>query len=431
LVIKMIDYNTKEYKRSRAAYMTECAIEYFISLLVTDAFLAKLLKNIGISDSLIGIISSFISMAFVIQLMSIFLIKVKLSTKKLVMIFDTISIVFFMLLYLVPFIPVNKEQKTVLVVVSVIVAYAGKYLVSSIYFKWANSYVDPQKRASYSATKEMVSLLSGMVFTTVIGYIIDRYEGLGNQEGGFLFIAAAILILNICNFITYAMIKKEDDSVQEEYSLPFSEVLKNTLGNKNFRSVIVLTILWNMAMYFTMGFMGIFKTSDLLLSVFAVQVINMVGSFARMIVSKPFGKYSDKYSYAKGFKLGLYLAAGSFLANMFTTRSTWFLTIASAILYSCCMAGTNQNSFNITYSYIDSKYITQAMAIKNCIGGVCGFGASLIAGRVLSYIQEKGNSLLGVPIYGQQVLSAVSLILVVAAIIFLSKVIEKQKVTIQ
>ena len=76
--------------------MAQCAFEYFISLLVTDAFLAKLLAYIGISDSLIGIISSFISMAFVIQLMSIFLMRLKVSTKKLVMIFDTLSIFFFM-----------------------------------------------------------------------------------------------------------------------------------------------------------------------------------------------------------------------------------------------------------------------------------------------------------------------------------------------
>ena len=57
-------YNTKEYKRSRKAYIIQCTSEYSITLLVADAFLANLLSNMGISDVLTGIISSFISFAF-------------------------------------------------------------------------------------------------------------------------------------------------------------------------------------------------------------------------------------------------------------------------------------------------------------------------------------------------------------------------------
>ena len=85
------NYNSMEYKRSRAAYMAQCTFEYFISLLVADAFLAKLLTSLGISDSMVGIISSFISIAFIIQLMSIFLVRTKISSKKLVIFFDTLS----------------------------------------------------------------------------------------------------------------------------------------------------------------------------------------------------------------------------------------------------------------------------------------------------------------------------------------------------
>jgi len=173
----MNDFNSKEYKRSRAAYKAQCTIYYFVTLLAADAFLAKLLSAIGIKDSLIGIISSFISVAFVIQLLSIFLVKLKVSTKKMVIVFDTVGIFFFAFLYVIPFLPISLEIKTALVIVSVIAAHAGNYLISSILFKWANSFVEPTKRGSYSATKEIISLLSGMVFTSIIGYIIDRFEG--------------------------------------------------------------------------------------------------------------------------------------------------------------------------------------------------------------------------------------------------------------
>jgi hypothetical protein len=61
-------FNTTQYKRSRGAYMAQCTFEYFVALVVSDAFLATLLSYMGFSDSVIGIISSLISVAFLFQL---------------------------------------------------------------------------------------------------------------------------------------------------------------------------------------------------------------------------------------------------------------------------------------------------------------------------------------------------------------------------
>ena len=71
----------------------------------------------------------------------------------------------------------------------------------------------------------------------------------------------------------------------------------------------------------------------------------------------------------------------------------------------------------MVYSYVDSEYFVQASAIKNSLGGIVGFLSSLVAGKLLSVIQNNGNSLFGLPVYGQQVLSAISFILIVVAII--------------
>lgn len=426
----MINYNSAEYRRSRAAYIIQCTVEYFISILAADAFLAKLLSSMGISDSLIGILSSFISLAFIFQLISIAVMTRKVNIKKFVITCDTLSIFFFTSLYLIPFIPVGTAIKTIIASFGILAAYFMKYLIYSICFKWANSYVEPKRRARYSATKEIISLLSGIFFTAAAGYVIDKYESLGNLNGGFLFIAAAILILNICNFISLMMIGGKSDEISEP-PVSAAAVIENTLKNKNFRNVIIMTVLWDTARYFTIGFLGIFKTKDLLISVFAVQLINMIANFARMAISRPFGKYSDKRSYAAGFELAMIMASAAFFVNMFTTNATWYLTIIYTVLFNCSLAGSNQNAFNITYSYVKSEYITQAMAIKNSIGGICGFAASILGGKILAAVQANGNMIFGIHIYGQQLLSAISCVLTLSVVIFIHKVIKKQKVTIQ
>ncbi|MBQ2891199.1 MAG: MFS transporter [Clostridia bacterium] len=417
-------------KRSRTAYAAQCTFEYLIGLLITDAFLAKLLTNIGISDSVIGIISSFISFSFLFQLMSIGMVSRMKNVKGTVIFFDCFSQLLYICLYCVPFMNASLEVKTGLAIIFILLAYASKYLVAAILFKWANSYVEPDKRGSFSAVKEMVSLFCGMGFSLVVGFIVDKYEAAGNIKYGFMFLIILLAVLNVFNFISLMGIKNgkiTDDSNK----VSTKETIKNTLGNKNFRHVIVLLSIYAIATHLTSAFMGTFKTKDLMLSVGLVQLINAVANGCRMLFSVPLGKYSDKKSYARGFELALFIAAAGYLANVFTTNATWWLVIVFTVLYSVSVGGTNANKFNITYSYVKSDYIAQAMAIQNSISGVLGFLASLVGSIILSKIQENGNMFLGIPVYAQQVLSAISLILIIMAIIYDKIVVEKQKAMIQ
>lgn len=429
--VKEINYNSPQYKRSRTAYMAQCTFEYFVSLLVADAFLAKVLTEIGMSDFLVGIISSFISLSFVFQLLSIFVVRAKISTKKLVIIADTVSQFFFMLIYIIPFLPAAANAKKVFVMLAILIAYACKYLILSLCFKWANSYVAPNHRAVYSANKEILSLVTGIIFTSVMGAVIDKFEGIGNLRGGFLFIAVSMLILNICNFISLMMIKKEDKREHSADSVPLRVVMKHTLYNKDFRNVIIMTCMWEFAKYFSIGFMGVYKTKDLMMSVFVVQIINMIANGCRVLVSRGFGRFSDKYSYAKGMELALCIAALGFFFNMFAAPLHWYFIVIYTVLYNCATAGLNQNSFNIAYSYVPLEYVPQAMAFKNSIGGICGFGAALLAGKLLDFIQTSGNTFLGINLYGQQLLSGVSFLLTAVTILFIHFVIAKQKVKVQ
>ena len=228
----MENFNSSEYKRSRTAYVIQCTTEYFISILVADVYLARLLSSIGLSDSLVGIISSFVTLSFVIQILSLFLFRGNISAKKLALILDTTSIFLFAFMYAVPFLPLDKTAKTILFMASILLAYVCKYLILNIFYKWGNSYVEPTKRARFSANKEMLSLLFGMVFTAVIGYVVDGFDNTGNSDGSFLFIAAAILILNVCNFVSIMFIKKDSDADKTNTKVPLSEIFKQTLYNK-------------------------------------------------------------------------------------------------------------------------------------------------------------------------------------------------------
>ena len=57
------------------------------------------------------------------------------------------------------------------------------------------SLVDDDKRGSYTASKEMVSLIGGMLFTFLMGAVIDRYEEMENLRGALIVCGVSIFVL--------------------------------------------------------------------------------------------------------------------------------------------------------------------------------------------------------------------------------------------
>ena len=408
-------FQSQQYKRYRSAYITQCTIEHLLGLLVLDAFFAKLLSYIGLSDSMVGIISSFASLAFLFQLLSIRLVQTKLSTKKIVIVADVGSQAFFMLLYFIPFIPLPDSLKKGLVMAAVMIAQAAKACISSLYFKWANTYVAPDKRATFSAGKECISLLVGIVFSAGAGLIIDKYESIGNIKGGFLFIGLTMLVLNLANFISFVLIKDESADARNSMRIPTKEVLGHIRSNKIFARFIFTGFLFSFASGLSAGFIGIYKTKDLAFSVFTIQVINIAADFLRMGLSIPIANYSKKFGFIKGIQLSHLMNAAGYLLICFTSPTTRWLIIPYTLLAHVSQAASYQNSFNVYYTLLPTQYMTQAMAIRQTITGLTTFFASILGGYILEQIQAAQNTLWGISLYGQQFLCLLSLLLFIPA----------------
>ena len=434
-------FDSKAYRRSRAAYLLECAFEYFVALLVTDAFLVKVLKDLGMSDANVGIISTLIVLAFLFQLLSIAVVQHVSNTKVFATTVHLIGQLLFMGIYLIPFLPPisGSEYRQVLVVVCLLLAYLGNYLVQPMIYKWGNSFVEPRKRGTYSATKEMVSLLSGIVMTLISGYAIDFFEAKGNLHGGFIFAACGICIFSLCDLICLLLMNGEEKDSAEVHveKVPMREVMRGTLGNKSFLFVVLLACLWNGAIYSTVGFLGTYRLNphELALTVGGVQLVNNAGCLFRFALSRPFGRYADKHSFASAIELAMLMGVIAFAVVTFTTPGNpvkvWILVILFSLLYHGCNAGASANMINIIYNFVDDRFFVQAVAIKNSIAGLFGFLISLLAGRLLSYVQANGNRFLGLSVYGQQVLSVVSILFALSAIALVHFVISKRQRTIQ
>ncbi len=423
-------FNSKDYKISRNAYNVQCLFEYFIALMMADAFLAKILTDVGMTQAQTGVISSFISFAFLFQLVSItFVDKIK-SVKKTSIIIDTLSQLLFLSLYIIPFFGISQKAKATIIPIVLLCAYFCLYIINNVCYKWGNSFVEPHKRATFTAGKEMLSLLGGVVFTLVMGRIVDKFEANGNLHGAFLFIAGCMLVVSVCNFICL-LTMKDIKAPERADKKSFKDICVNTVGNKRFRSFIILAAFDGISTYMILGFMGVFKTETLGLSMQVVQVINTVACLARFAVSRPIGIYSDKKSFAYGHALGLIIYAVALVFNIFAAPGAVWCVVVYTVLFNISLAGTNANLLNMTYSYVEEGYFVHGMAICNAVRGVLGFVTSLVGGAVVRFVEGNGNMFMGFKMYGQQVLSVFALIITVGAILFNMLVVSKQKVDVK
>lgn len=165
------------YKKSRVLYVLECAFEYFVNTLVTGAYLAKITKELGISDGLTGILTSFVSLGYVFQLFAIFLAN-KRPVKRWVITLHTCYQALFLFMYLLPLFDMSAGMRTVLFSVLLLSGHAINNLVNSSKLNWFMSLVDSDKRGRYTSTVEIVSLIGGMLFSFVLSAGFDYFDGI-------------------------------------------------------------------------------------------------------------------------------------------------------------------------------------------------------------------------------------------------------------
>ena len=91
------------FRISKLMYIIEALLEYYISILVTGTYLAKLTTTIGISDSTTALLSSIATFSGMFQLVSIYLAQ-RTPLKRWLIPMSVLTQLLFASVYLIPLI---------------------------------------------------------------------------------------------------------------------------------------------------------------------------------------------------------------------------------------------------------------------------------------------------------------------------------------
>lgn len=410
-----------EYRRSRIYYILAAAVEYFISILVGSTYLAKLAGSIGIDDGTIGVITSFVSLGCGFQIFALF-IRSDRPVKRLVTIANLANQLCFSFLYTIPLFNISSDVKTVAFILLLLSGHILMNIVSSPKVVWSRSLIDDSKRGSFCASCEIVSLVSGVIFTLIMGRVIDHFEAAGDLKSAFIICGITLFALTASNAALLLLMKEKKKEQKPNPPKTLSR-LKDSLCDRATITLIPVFVLWNIALYITTPFFGTYQLNELGFSMTVISVLTMVYSLIRSLVSHPLGALGDKRSFVDMITVAHTAMLIGLVINSFGGVPCYIIYY---ILYAITFAGVNSGQMNLIFDYVAPEKRMGAVAILYTMGGFVGFLATLAAKPLVDHIQSSGNTFLFFDrIYAQQIMSMIGAAVLVLCILYTNTAVRR------
>lgn len=401
---------TDSYRTSRVMYIIEAMFENFIAMLSAGAYLAKLTTTIGISDSVTAILSAITSLSSVFQIVSIYLSH-RRPVRPIVVTMQIISQLMFAGLYAIPLIGFGSWTVPIFCTV-IVLANALKCIMLPLKTNWFMSLVDAKKRGSYTAILQIVSIVGAILFSLGASRVIDYFDAKNDMNGAFTTLSITILVLIVLCNVPY-IFAKEKDAIGERRPSPFNS-LKDLLGNKAFVRAVAIFALYSIAGGVTTSFLGTYQVKELGFSMTFIAACDVVISVVHIVVLALFGRLSFRQPHRAIIRMAYLFAIGTYISLVFAMPSNGMILIPIYRIFSTCYASAMAVSQrNFLFEICPPEERTSAIAIFTMTSGVITFLATLVATPLVNYVQANGVSVLGHEVYAQQLLAAVSVVIII------------------
>ncbi len=402
-----------EYAFSKNMYILHAALGYFITLITTGTYLAKLTTTIGISDGMTAVLGAVTSLAGVFQLLSVPLASRRRAKGTVVpMVLGNELLHGF--LYLIPFLNLPGGGSSAVFFVCIFLSLVLQQVSSPLKYNWFMSLVPSRERPAFQSAVQIFSHITGLAFTFTASWLIDYFEKINNQNAMFLTFSVAIMIISLLNMLTLLASdeKEREPTIRQNPLSAFAPLVRN----RGFRLYILMYLCNSVGTNISGPFLGTYQIKELGLSMMRISVFNATTVVVSVVFLAIFAHISRK----KGMK-GLMIAG-------FITKAVSYLMVSLAapgrgfvffVLYYAIQAiGTAAISIGIDTMVLDIVPETQrvsAMATRSVIIGPIAFLTTIVMTPFLTFVQGRGNMMFGRTVYAQQIMGVMSFVVILGA----------------
>lgn len=449
LYFMAIPETKQDFKKSRIYFTVSDSAVQTIAQLAGGTFIATLLAYIGVSDANIGIITSLASLAALSQL---FTMRFTSSLKKckLFVCYTALQRILLAFLYFIPFIPIPKTAKIVLLVACYFTAQIFAQIGTPATQDWIASLVPSRLRGRYLAIKDSVAVFVTATTMLLAGVIVD-YLKKDNLLLAFSFIGGFIFILVIINVVCLSRMKEPKISylnadgkemhgaLAKKAKLESTSIKKDGLrtefkyafGSGKFRKAFFLNCLWLTSFYIVAPFNASFQIKELQLPYTYIMIVGFVGNLFRIAITKRMGKMGDRYGMARILKFALLSLGVYYLIMAFATPSNAYVFIAVSIFFSATgWSFIGIGLFGIQLDFLSRERRMPQLTILLSISGAYGFMISWVGGRILDALQSLDLHIGDTPIYAQTILNLLGFVMILVTVAYTKLVVQSEKIEV-
>lgn len=416
------------YRRSRWLVILEAAVEYFIHICVTTTFLTAILNEMDVSASLQGVIAAITSLACSVQLIAVFGVKKTYPCKRWVSILNLVNQLLFVVPYCIPILDLAKEVKIAFFIGMLLAAYACQNYLTPSRVNWQMALVEDNKRGIFTANKEIFSLFGGMIFSQCAGILLDYFKAKGDMQTCFIIFAVTITVLSVLHLVIM-LLTQEPEPETAAQPKRFNEIVSTVFGNPDLRKVILFDSLF-MISNVSLNFYSVYLTQTFGFSYTYITAVAVLHAVFRALVSRFLGRMADQKSWAYMLRICmLVLTVGYIVFMLCSPKTALYIYPVFSLCYAFSLGGSNAGRTNLCLDYVNREDRRYVLGIKDTISGVLSFIATLLASALVEYVEQNGNQIFGISVYPQQILFALSAVmLLVLAFCFLPRLKKPDRV---
>ena len=407
--------------------MVEGSFATGIGTMAGGVIVSGILKYLGASDSINGIISGIPVSAGILLVFMPLVFRNITHVKRTVTLFAVIHRLLFSLMLSVPLIFENSAARMIVFVVIYALGYMIGTFIGPSASNWLISLIPARIRGRYLGMREGIMIASMTVVSVVIGVVVDHMKAIGNEALGYGICTAVIFVFTVANFLCLINIK-EPPPAPARNKITLKTILSAPVKNKNFRKILILSVLWNFGLQIGGPFFAIYFYSVLGLNYTYIMIMNVLMYTIRVFAAQFWGRLADRKNWVYVTKLSLICLGAAHAGFVLMNEGTylWVYPIMQ-ILAGIGWGGVAISMFNLQFEYAPEENRTSYISLNTSVGSVVGFTAILLASVIVSKVSGNTFYISSFPIHGMQFLLLASGVLIIFTSLFVHKFIKPEK----
>ena len=191
----------------------------------------------------------------------------------------------------------------------------------------------------------------------------------------------------------------------------FREILATVFGNSDLRRVILFDLMFSIATV-SLNFSSVYLVQTLGFSYTYITAVAVGHAVFRAVVSPYLGRLADRKSWAYMLRICMVvLMVGYIIYMLCLPANAFYLYPVFSLCYAFSLGGSNAARTNLCLDYVKHEDRRYVLGIKDAIHGVGAFLATLVASVLVSNVEKNGNQMFGMTVYPQQILYAISAVM--------------------